>query len=449
MKEKPLIKYLLSVVAVQLLCAAACHAAPSATGPRAADPVVVEASMVPFLHSLPTQNFRAFALRDDAFQPIPFQIDEKTDSERYVFTWGEKNKKQNAGRLAGFDEIVFMSKDAGEKANREDMPYEFEKGAEFEIADPLTGEKSYAYLLYSRKPKDLPDSDVDYVSTHGPAKWMQGDYYQVGQSTAERARKLPNIADYLAIREQAGGNGLNILDRVKFRSKVVALGGTVRFGRDEDSFRVTKMAELDGTVRKIVRSKNSVYLAMGITTPPQTYDATFYFNGYITPVYIDIPIDLSTIKSVVKTAYFRSTLDFNDNAVGMRYYNPRHPKGILVDGQPSKDEKGIEDEPFEWEVLAGAEQGAWMMRIVTPPPEEFPLKLNCFFADDATSPDPPEEIKGQIGNMGFTVANVMDAKAGTHIILVYIYFLPFYEPGDEKAYLDISDNPLQVTASEL
>lgn len=432
------------MVALIILSSARCPAAP-----RAADPVVVEASIVSFLHSLPIGKFRAFALKDGAFQPIPFQIDEKVDSERYVFTWGEKNKKQNGKRLAGFDEIVFMSKDTGERVSLDDAPYDFDKGAEFEILDPLTGEKSYAYLLYSQKPKDLPLSEVDYVDTHGPTKWTRGDYYQVGQSTAKRARTLPNIVDYLAIREGAGGNGLNILDRVKFRSKVVALGGTVRFGRDEDSFRVAKVAELDGPVRKIVRSKNSVYLAMGITTPPQTYNATFYYNGYITPVYIDIPIDLSTIKALVKTAYFRSTLDFNENAVGMRYYNPSHRKGILVDGQPSKAEKDIEKEPFEWEVLAGEQQGAWMMRLVTPPPEEFPLRLNCFFEDDASRADPPEEVRGQIGNMGFTVANVMDAKAGNHKILVYVYFLPFYKPGDEKAYLDIRDHPLQVSANEL
>ncbi|MEW6200924.1 MAG: hypothetical protein AB1546_03050, partial [bacterium] len=69
--------------------------------------------------------------------------------------------------------------------------------------------------------------------------------------------------------------------------------------------------------------------------------------------------------------------------------------------------------------------------------------------DDAKKADPPEGIKGQIGNMGFTVGNIMEAKAGRHRILTYVYFIPNYKPGDEKAYLSIEDNPLQIKVEEL
>ncbi|MEW5946987.1 MAG: hypothetical protein AB1742_12395 [bacterium] len=439
----------LAVAAAALSVPAPCRTAEI----RQADPVIVKASKVPFLHGLRITGFRAFAFKNGAAGPIPFQIDEVTidkngNGEVFVFTRGQRNRKPNQGRLAELDEIVFMCKDTGEKAAVENFPYRFDRGAEIEVADPLTGAKSYAYLVHSADPENLPASDTDYVQVVGTPGWTAGEYYKVGQSSLEKARKFPNIVDYFAIRTEAGGNGADVLDRVKFRSRVEALGGTLRFSRNEDSFRIEELASLDGPVRRITRSRNSVYLALGITTPPQSYNVTSYFNGYVTPVYIDIPIDLTTIKGVVRTAYFRSTLDFNKNAVGMKYYNPHHTKGILVDGVPSAEEKKIHNEEFEWMLLAGEKQGAWMMYLVKPPPDQFPLRLNNYLVDDVNSPDPPEEEPGQIGNMGFTVANILDAKAGTHKILVYVYFPPYYKPGDEKAYLNIHKHPLQTSARE-
>ncbi|MEW6202912.1 MAG: hypothetical protein AB1546_13125, partial [bacterium] len=315
-------------------------AAYCAAVPRMADPVVVQFSKMAFLHGLPVANFRVFAFVNGALSPIPFQIDEKSSAEDYVFTKGTKGKKKSLGRIGEFDEVVFMSKDSGARAPKEKIPYQFDKGAEIEINDPLTGESSYVYLLYSHSPEAMPVSDKKYVQTVGK-RWVEGAYYRVGQSTEKKAAKYQNIVDYFAILKEDMGNDENILDRVKFRSRVDALGGTVRFGRDESNFRTQPVAELTGPVRKISKFKNSVYLAMGITTPPQTYNVTYYYNGYITPVYIDIPIDLTTIKSLVRTAYFRSTLDFNENAIGMRYYNPSHRRGILIDGKPSSEEKDI------------------------------------------------------------------------------------------------------------
>jgi len=447
MEDGHIAKKILLVIVLTILAFPNLFYRYACAAPRVADPVIVSTSKMPFLQRLPVGNFRIFASVKGTFNPIPFQIDEKSSEEDYVFPKGAKSKKKDYGRIGEFDELVFMSKDSGDRVPKNKIPYGFEKGAEIEINDPLTKGKSYVYLLYSRNVETMPVSDKKYINAAGK-QWVEGTYYRVGRSTEEQAEKHQNIVDYFAILKDAGGNGENILDRVKYRSRVVALGGTVRFERDESNFRTQLIAELDGPIRTISHFKNSVYLIMRITTPPQTYNVTYYYNGYITPVYIDIPIDLSIIKNLVKTAYFQSTLDFNESAIGMFYYNPLHKRGILIDGKPSRKEENIEKEPFQWVVIAGEKQGAWMLRVV-PPKKNFPLGLNCYFVDDITKPDSPEGIKGQIGNMGFTVSNIMEAKAGRHKVLTYVYFLPGYKPGDEKAYLNIEDNPLQVKVEEL
>lgn len=440
MGSRQLMKEKTFFVIIFLIMLLASHAA-LAAAPRDADPVIITASAVSFMHTLPVRSFGLFAFRDGKMKPIPFQIDEKSGQWNYVFQWGGGGKKMNQGRLSENDEIVFMSRDAGGRAAREKIKIPFDKAAEIKIHDPLTSADSWVYLLYSRR-NALPVSKTDYVRVYDRGRIVRGDEYRVGASRAT-ARKLPGVIDFLAI----GKDGRDILDRLKFRARLTALGGTVKRGGNEEDARAEKTSGLDGRIRRIVRFTGPAALSFDKSERNFTHQHTFWPNGFSMPVYIDIPLDMSSIRAVVNDAWFRAALDFNPNARGMKLFTPRH-RGILLDGEPSKYDHLINDSPFEWIIIAG-EKDAILIRASTPPPEDFPLKLNCYYVDDTAAADPPEEVPGRFGGAGFSVANILDAVPGTYKAALHFYIIPDYRPGDEKRYLDILDRPLETSATQM
>jgi hypothetical protein len=114
------------------------------------DPVVIDCGIFASFQEKDTRFVRIYALTDQGFQPIPFQIDEKDPKGNRIYTSGEKANPEDAnGRVDKGEELVFMARDSGTRASPDCMPPGVEYWEELELEDPLTGGKSWVYLLYA------------------------------------------------------------------------------------------------------------------------------------------------------------------------------------------------------------------------------------------------------------------------------------------------------------
>ncbi len=418
---------------------------------RRFDPVVVHGTMLgPFIgHTIShIRLFRAFPAQHAqasrkpavqpvskypaAFQPIPFQIDERNAKGDWIFNYDKHGNPIPLKRtsLAPQDELVFMAKDAGPKARAGRIDIPGAEVMEIELTDPVEQTHAYVYLAsYNDSPPPL--SPLRYVRYDPKNDRVTAQMYVMAFS-----KKAPLSYDYFAVPKPAGGEGINIFDRFKMRLDINTF--LLHIHRDEDDFKSRLVGYIQGPVRVIRRVANSMDIVLGIQSPSVLSDSIYYYDYFQFPTVVDIPIDLQRLY-IVKKARLVTTTDFNHNALGMTFYNSNNPRGLTITGRMSPAQKDLDRGPYDWAVVAGP-QGAWMNRVVMG--KDVPFTKRLYFVDDISMPDPPENEPGQIGSTGYDFGNLMKAKKGTYTFTSYIYVPVGYRPGDEKPWLNIIDHPV-------
>ncbi|MCL4557440.1 MAG: hypothetical protein M1491_02190 [Deltaproteobacteria bacterium] len=451
------------VIGLMLAVGIDAHAKGGHTFDRKFDPVVVPgADLAPFIgHAIGgLRLYRAeFRNHRQTVRPIPFQIDERDEYGDWVFDFDKHGdfvpfKRQS---LAPQDELVFMSKDAGERLAVKDASSErdlFTNGAsgrtglengtsaqhgagvvEIKLTDPLNDSNAYVYLAYFQD--DPPAlSPVHYVQYNPTTDRIDATLYDMGFS-----KKAPVSYDYYVIPKAAGGEGINIFDRFKMRLDISTF--LFNLHRDEDDFKSRLVGYIQGPVRVIRRVANSMDVVFGIQSSSVLSDSMYYYDYFQFPTIVNIPIDMRKLY-VVKKAKLVTTTDFNHNAIGMYFYNSNNPKGIEITGTMSRAQAGLDMSAYDWAVVSGP-QGAWMNRVVMG--KDVPFIKNLYFVDDRTKLDPPENEPGQIGSTGYDFGNLLKAAKGTYTFTSYIYVPIGYRPGDERPWLNIIDHPIHYTVS--
>ena len=192
---------------------------------------------------------------------------------------------------------------------------------------------------------------------------------------------------------EAGGNGKNLLDRMKFRVQVRMLFGMLKFGFNENDCVGGIYAIQQGPVRGMGRMWMSAVFPAGIKSPRISADVCCYETMIIVPGVLRVPIN----PGVLLTDFTMGIgYDLNENAIGMKFYNSNNLGGLLVDGKPDESEKNMNTELDQWRCITGP-QGTMITRSDWDQYYASQAEIHVYFEDKIHEKDLPEDVPGKIG----------------------------------------------------
>jgi hypothetical protein len=292
---------------------------------RPFEPVIIESgAFLPGFAGAASNQIKAYrySALTDTWTLAPLQIDQKTEIRYFT---EESDNLENSDDID--DELVFLANDAGDQALEQSWidDESSRRYPRFEIVltDPLTNDKSYMYLFRTDQGSDDPGLK-DYITYVASADGIQTDAYAYGHNV----NGLPAI---LNIRPEAGGNGINILDRFKIRIKAnISILGTKYLTEDNLVPSGGASATVkDGPIR-VIRKWNivaSVSSPFGEIKQGTSREIISIFY----PHYCDIRgLILPLPEEGASASEVRFSYDFNYNANGMRLYTPANLTGVVT-----------------------------------------------------------------------------------------------------------------------
>ena len=320
--------------------------------PRDLDPVVVSSSLIIGLTGAPINEVYVYAYdaNQNNWRPIPFQIDEKDNTTDYWLA-------NPNGIFDGNDELVFMAKDMGDQAPDGsfwiDDPISQDTRLEIIVTDTLDNNKAYAYIYRTTNPLPLaPESYVEYVAAHPDSA---GADTVIAKSYIENHKTGGIPTDWKLL----DGNGEDILDRQKVRLQFKLLG--------------LFDSELSETV---LETPATTTINMKVKTGKVRIIREIFWHVTLMGYEIDFNLPLSFFPFSIESGgvsrnidvddyvyFIRQSFDLNQQASGMRLYNPYNSNGILIDGIGETDGivDTIDDPPaINWWLTTGS-QGSFAM----------------------------------------------------------------------------------------
>lgn len=360
--------------------------------------VVIPGTVLGALHERTIAELRLFAFdsRVGAFEPIPFQIDQRFDrtfNEGTPFAFTElvyDVSQADDGLLDGQDELAFRFGDAGDRA-AEELPWP--TGAdtvriELKVQDsrPGSGSVRWAYLFAGA---ELPTSEDSYIT------WGGGPTDPVVTARFELEYEGPWLLTGLRVPPPCG-SGSDIIDRVKGRARPL-LGNR----EDEEGW-----------------SSNSTYLG-GIAGPVR---AIRYVRGATSAVNT-IHRDIVTLVSWTRTINLRVHplvevefyLDLLPDVNASLFWEAK-PSGTTIDGVP---DTGISQTFSTWALYRGPAGGLVTLYSI-PPSDRYDGPL-WKYADDAAlndqipqNPIYTDDDDSAYGVHGFVISNVAESNLEAH-----------------------------------
>jgi len=389
---------------------------------------------------------RLYAFKAGKMQPIPFQIDERTEKGHWVLTQKSpflSEKKRSKMRLNvdepplifdENDELAFMIRDTGSRAASTHWPPGYLIADEIVLADPLTGEHSWAYLFsFAGQKKRSPVDYVDYrISKRVVKDRLYADNYIIGFS-----HTLPISWDYL----QFTNDKDNILDRLKIR-----IHSTVfhffKLYWTEHHLESRLWQYKDGPIRVIRMVRSSIKLIAGLKSPGVYSETVYYKNAVLLPFRIKLNF---SPKGIVQDTFFDSGLDYR-NCYGWKLKLNTDGRWLNIDGNMDDAENSIESagaEGARWYILKGPAQSIVASLHVL---GEFDIKREFSYLDDKLVEHPPEYQPGQVPYIGYKVLNLENLPKGTFRFFVINYYLNRdYSEQEIMRAIDSYSNPIKVS----
>ena len=375
-------------------------------------------------------------------QPIPFQVDEINADGEWVLPdvppylkvkSSPVEQDEDRGALDENDELVFMLRDSGDPMSGAEFPPLAQAVDEIMLSDPVGGGRSWVYLCsFLAGP---PLSDRDYVSYLFPQNRVVSDDYELGFSL-----EVPFSWDYISFR-----GAPNMIDRMKIRIGLKILG--IPYSRNETHFKSDLSSYKDGPVRVIRRVRSSFRLNRLLKTPSTASESIYYQNAVVVPFRVTVPVSLKTVRGMVSDLSIRGGVDMQ-NMHGWQLLAEASDARLAIDGRMDEKEKSLQGIGASWFLLSGP-TGAFLCRMVLNRNwdgslQQLPLSTSFFYVDDDGSPDPPEFVPGQSPNVGFFIHGAENLSRGTHYYYIVNYMIRGYRQGEERAFLDILDRPVEA-----
>ncbi len=401
---------------------------------RTEDPVIIKGRELPGMIGRPVTGLRAFALKEERLEAIPYQVDEFDRKGRVVCPEGKDPRKDtDEGLLDANDELVVMAADLGDRAPRRLYPRTARAASEVEVADPDTGEKAWFYVFdFDAPPAPSP---VSYVAYDPEEDLVDTARYRM-DFNAEHAV----LIDDLRIKSASGVEGPNLIDRIKART-VLKTRLYLTFHFDEEDITTRVAAYKIGPIRVVRATEYYLRIFFLKVTPSAYVDFLFYRNAIVGPSEMKIPFSPKIVFRGGSESI--SGLDFDHNIYGWKFYTEKHPDPVTLTGESMKNE-GEKREGVRWLALYGKPGGTLMRVVYGQSLLDAKVGYIFFYRDDKDREEKPEREKGE-SFLGYYM-DVLQFPKGTHRFWFYQYFAAPYGPGDEKKFIDILDRPLGVEA---
>ena len=411
---------------------------------------VVQNLAAPPLFGIAVGEWSAFSYDGSAnvWRSVPFQFDQLTDKGKY--------DKNSDGIADATDELIFLSKDAGDKAEPwawlEDGATQQFSRIELEFTDPLQpDEKAWIYLY---KNVDRPAQSVNYLNySPGPAGTPAADTIKTNAYVLGHDKN--GWIDYLTLAD----GGVDIIDRFKLR--LAGKGFLIPAYEINEEFveaetGVDAVDYFPGPVRSYHETKAAILIEK-LNLPLLPKKSDFKYNYQYTPNSFQITAETDINSSMlalfgVKT--IRQSLDFNENAADMKVFSLNNTGGLVVDGATDPYDSGIDNASSQNWVMVAGENGAVLLIV------DISLMKNSqrllYYADDATSASLPDGTTDtgdlrSYGDMGIMLKATGDALITDKLTIKFKgYFIdvPNLDADFGNKLFAWEQNPLDMTASE-
>ncbi|MDZ7288426.1 MAG: T9SS type A sorting domain-containing protein [candidate division KSB1 bacterium] len=390
-------------------------------------PIVVPAGSLEAMTNDSIEVFTAYCYTNGGFRPSLFQIDEVDAKGRFL--------RENDAIADSNDQVVFMPIGTGDRAPTDQwIDGSDNVRLELEVTDPLTNEKGWLYLFrhvktppkvdpyvrYVRGPETVGSDTVfatSYIEAHDPQGWF----------TDTRIRT-------------PFGDGVDILDRQKVR--VGGVFGIFRVTlKDEENVLYRYVRHGGGPVRVLREYGIKVtFLGAVIDSTGSFFTQYFPYSTVFGAQEAKIPVISGLTVNLI-----RQSVDLNDRAVGMKFFNAFNRNGLIVDGvADSPIDKTITDPPdgLNWFMITG--NPGTILTIMNIP--VIGSKRELYYLDDATIDNGDTGDKKSYGDSGILVTSTGNIT-GTFSFDFTTYYLAKNQAvttGDQ--FKQRAVNPWQVTA---
>ncbi len=385
---------------------------------RTDDAVVLVASRLGALPDRQTRNFRLERIQHGQLVPIPFQFDQRDRSGGVVvdgpaeFTLGDD------------DELVFMAKDAGDRAERDLWPPACDAVVEITLTDPLRDERGWTYLSHCPGAPP-PPAPTPYVSYDRSRDVARSPFYEVDYA---RTRNY-----FTGMRIGNGGGALspNLVRQTHMQgSPTFAMFFTnVTLSFTEENTIVVVDGVKNGPVRAVRRARLSVDLGPLFPNLPSGTAYTYHYGrSIVTPTRFGVP---GLAVRILRDFRFEGVVDFEPRALPMRYWDAANPKGVAL-GDP-EDAGLVTTVDHSWWVHSN-DSGAVLNALLIPERwRQWGIVRGSVVHEHAA---------------GFSLLNMTRlAEGGDYDLIEAAVVLPRpYRPGDEAEPMAMLESPLQADA---
>ncbi|MGH7818930.1 MAG: hypothetical protein ACREQ9_04080, partial [Candidatus Binatia bacterium] len=364
-------------------------------------------------------GIRVYAFRGGKAAPIPFQIDERDERNRWMVRRGARVLKpdETPGRLDDNDVLVLMNRDRGEKADPAGLPDGASSWVELRVG-PEGSPLGFAYVGSFAEPPAR--SEVDYCHYDEKTDRVRAETYDVtfGAPLPTRLR--------FANRE---GNALRAM---RAHGEARFFGGLFTLRRTERDIRAEIEGSVDGPVRVVRPARYEIALPLGFRATARI-NLLFYRDFVVGQATAKVKIPPRLVPADGElVAYF----EFADESGG-RLLLERGDVGESIDGTMSPEERRLVGTAARWAALRLRDDRTFLV-AVRPEGSLKKLDQRLYFHDGAAKP-----------SFGFELAGVSRLETGEHDLFVNVMLLESTAAEEIRRAATILASPPEVHAEVL
>lgn len=335
----------------------------------------------------PFSDYSLMAMRDGKLEPIPYQFDDMNDAGFPYVEGGNFQVLGTAGQVDADDELVFMLKDGGDKADLGALSAA-EGTAVAEIAAQGQSGTRYAYLFKGNAAR----SETTYANID-----LETGMVTTENWTLQMDPDNPLIWSDMTYKGFRGGK--SVLDTMKLRAKARLgfIGATV----GNNLIPADLVAVKNGPVRSIGEADASIGI-LGINLLSAGADFIASANSMNAVALASIPGAASVLSSLA----IEISLDFNE-LEGMKTWSALGPSDPVVAGQTADGAgKLAVDKDTNW--LAASHPGGFDVTAAAVFPPELELTVSPLYKDatQGDEEDTPERFPGSHPQVGYVLTDI-------------------------------------------
>jgi len=116
------------------------------------------------------------------------------------------------------------------------------------------------------------------------------------------------------------------------------------------------------------------------------------------------------------------TMDGNDDPAvpQMKVFSKSTPQGLVINGTMSNAKKAFNT---SGDTAFGIYTSYGLILVGMDVEKDFPIQYRAYLMDEKAVPDPPENIPGQFGNLGFLTTNWEALDTSLHHMIFSVYMV--------------------------